>query len=172
MEWIHFPRIRTFVEKRFHGLFSKKKRSKCGGVPSFESFPRREHSSGINFPPDWAANSSRSISRHYWMTLKFSRVTARETCSRAVISLQKNLSRKISRFFVSKISPATGVTDTTKTDFLDILVRTNLLVLTWFFCKCLNRQSSAHTPLKLLVISLAQKSWVNSTIQKSMADPL
>jgi len=25
------PRIRTFVEKRFHGLFSKKK----GGVPSF-----------------------------------------------------------------------------------------------------------------------------------------
>ena len=40
VEWIHFPRIRTFVEKRFHGLFSKKKRSKSGGVPSF---PRREH---------------------------------------------------------------------------------------------------------------------------------
>jgi len=40
---IHFPRIRTFVEKRFHGLFSKKKLSKSGGVPSFESFPRREH---------------------------------------------------------------------------------------------------------------------------------
>ena len=34
------PRIRTFVEKHFHGLFSKKKRSKSGGVPSF---PRREH---------------------------------------------------------------------------------------------------------------------------------
>ena len=34
------PRIRTFIEKRFHGLFSKKKRSKSGGVPSF---PRREH---------------------------------------------------------------------------------------------------------------------------------
>ena len=34
------PRIRTFVKKRFHGLFSKKKRSKSGGVPSF---PRREH---------------------------------------------------------------------------------------------------------------------------------
>ena len=96
MEWIHFPRIRTFVEKRFHGLFSKKKRSKSGGVPSFKSFPRREHSSGSNFPPDWAANSSRSISRHYFMTSKFSRITARETCSRAVISLQKNLSRKIS----------------------------------------------------------------------------
>jgi len=32
------------------------------------------------------------------------------TCSRAVIPLQKNLSRKIARFFVSKISPATGVT--------------------------------------------------------------
>jgi len=29
-----------FVEKRFHGLFSKKKRSKSEGVPSF---PRREH---------------------------------------------------------------------------------------------------------------------------------
>ena len=40
VEWIHFPRIRTFVEKRFHGLFSKKKRSKSGGVPSF---PKREH---------------------------------------------------------------------------------------------------------------------------------
>jgi len=33
------PRIRTFVEKRFHGLFSKKKPSKSGGVPSF---PRRD----------------------------------------------------------------------------------------------------------------------------------
>ena len=40
VEWIHFPRIRTFVEKRFHGLFSKKKHSISGGVPSF---PRREH---------------------------------------------------------------------------------------------------------------------------------
>jgi len=39
VEWIHFPRIRTFVEKRFHGLFSKKKPSKSGDVPSF---PRRE----------------------------------------------------------------------------------------------------------------------------------
>jgi len=28
MEWIYFPQIRTSVEKRFHGLFSKKKRSK------------------------------------------------------------------------------------------------------------------------------------------------
>jgi len=40
VEWIHFPRIRTFVENCFHGLFSKKKRSKSGCVPSF---PRREH---------------------------------------------------------------------------------------------------------------------------------
>jgi len=30
VEWIHFPRIRAFVQKHFHGLFSKKKRSKCG----------------------------------------------------------------------------------------------------------------------------------------------
>jgi len=44
VEWIHFPRIRTFVEKRFHGLFSKKKRSKSGGVPSF---PRREHDPAV-----------------------------------------------------------------------------------------------------------------------------
>jgi len=29
------PRIRTFVEKCFHGLFSEKKGSKSGGVPSF-----------------------------------------------------------------------------------------------------------------------------------------
>ena len=48
MEWIHFPRIRTFVEKRFHGLFSKKKRSKSGGVPSF---PRREHVLAVNSLP-------------------------------------------------------------------------------------------------------------------------
>jgi len=40
VEWIQSPRIRILVEKRFHGLFSKKKRSKSGGVPSF---PRREH---------------------------------------------------------------------------------------------------------------------------------
>ena len=65
VEWIHFPRIRTFVQKRFHGLFSKKKRSKSGGVPSFESFSRREHSSGSNFPPVWATNSSLCISREY-----------------------------------------------------------------------------------------------------------
>jgi len=61
LEWIDFPRIRTFVEKRFHGLFSKKKRSK-----SFVSKKRTR--SGSNFPPEWATNSSRSISRHYWMT--------------------------------------------------------------------------------------------------------
>jgi len=32
------PRIRTFVETRFHGLFSKKKDSKSGGLPSFLSW--------------------------------------------------------------------------------------------------------------------------------------
>jgi hypothetical protein len=32
------PRIRTFVEKCFHGLFSEKKCSKSGGVPSFLSW--------------------------------------------------------------------------------------------------------------------------------------
>jgi len=36
VEWIHFPRIRTFVEKRFHGLFSKKKRSKSGVFLRFQ----------------------------------------------------------------------------------------------------------------------------------------
>jgi len=35
-EWIHFPRIRTFVEKSFHGLFSKKKRSKSGVFLRFQ----------------------------------------------------------------------------------------------------------------------------------------
>ena len=43
-----YPRIRTFVEKSFHGLFSKKKRSKSGGVPSF---PRREHVLAVNSLP-------------------------------------------------------------------------------------------------------------------------
>jgi len=36
VEWIHFPRIRTFVPKRFHGLFSKKKRSKSGVLLRFQ----------------------------------------------------------------------------------------------------------------------------------------
>jgi len=36
VEWIHFPRIRTFVQKRFHGLFSKKKRPKCGVFLCFQ----------------------------------------------------------------------------------------------------------------------------------------
>ena len=36
VEWIHFPRIRTFVQKRFHGLFSKKKRSKSGVFIRFQ----------------------------------------------------------------------------------------------------------------------------------------
>jgi len=43
-----YPRIRTFVEKRFHGLFLKKKRSKSGGVPSF---PRREHVLAVIYLP-------------------------------------------------------------------------------------------------------------------------
>ena len=43
-----YPRIGTFVEKRFHGLFSKKMRSKSGGVPSF---PRREHVLEVNSLP-------------------------------------------------------------------------------------------------------------------------
>jgi len=41
--------------------------------------------------------------------LKSSDFFARESCSRAVIPLPKNLSRKIARFLVSKIGPATGV---------------------------------------------------------------
>jgi len=36
VEWILFPRIRTFVQKRFHGLFSKKKRSKYGVFLRFQ----------------------------------------------------------------------------------------------------------------------------------------
>ena len=43
-----YARIRTFVEKRFHGLFSKKKRSKSGDVPSF---PKREHVQAVISPP-------------------------------------------------------------------------------------------------------------------------
>ena len=106
MEWIHFPRIRTFVEKRFHGLFSKKEGFEIWGY-SFVSKKRTR--SGSSFPPEWATNSSRSISRHYWMTLNRARITARESCSRAVIPSPKNHSRKIARFFVSEIGPATFV---------------------------------------------------------------
>jgi len=42
VEWMHFPRIRTFVQKRFHGLFSKKKRSKSGVFLRFQE----EHTFG------------------------------------------------------------------------------------------------------------------------------
>ena len=34
VEWILYPRIRTFVEIRFHCLFSKKKGLKSGGFVS------------------------------------------------------------------------------------------------------------------------------------------
>ena len=54
----------NICRKTFSRPLFQKEASKSEGVPSFESFPRREHSSGSNFP----ANSSRSISRHYWMT--------------------------------------------------------------------------------------------------------
>ena len=36
MEWIHSPRIRTFVQKRFHGLFFKKKRWNSGVFLRFQ----------------------------------------------------------------------------------------------------------------------------------------
>ena len=65
VEWIHFPRIRTFAQKRFHGLFSKKKRSKSGGVPSF---PRREHVLAVIPLPSGQRSALDSISRDYLIT--------------------------------------------------------------------------------------------------------
>ena len=108
MEWIHFPRIRTFVEKLFHGLFSRKKRRNLGVFLRLNRFQEENTvltviSLPIGQPTD--LDPYKDITG--W--LNFSRITAREICFRAGISLQKNLSRKICRFFVSKISPATGV---------------------------------------------------------------
>jgi len=97
VEWIHFPRIRTFVEKRFHGLFSKKKRSKSEGVPSF---PRREHVLAVISLPSGqptgldpyqditpvaglifeTKNREIFLERVFWRE-----ITAREQVSRAVI---------------------------------------------------------------------------------------
>ena len=49
--------------------------------------------------------------------LKSREFFAQESCSWAKIPLPKNLSRKIARFFVSKISPATGMRHGVEGDF-------------------------------------------------------
>jgi len=102
-----YPRIRTFVEKRFHDLFSKKKHSKSGGVPPFS---RREHVLAENSLP----SGQRSLSIHFTRLLDYLK-SSDIFCPRklfwAKIPLPKNLSRKIARFFVSKIRPATGVSN-------------------------------------------------------------
>jgi len=102
-----YPRIRTFVEKRFHGLFSKKKRSKSGGVPSF---PRREHVLAENSLP--SGQPTALIHKRLLCYLKSSDIFCPRKLFWAKIPLPKNLnfSRKIARFLVSKIRPATGVT--------------------------------------------------------------
>ena len=100
-----FPRIRTFVEKRFHGLISKKKRSKSGGVPSF---PRREHVLAVISIPSGQQTYLDPITKllHY---LESRDIFCPRKLLWAKIPLPKNLSRKIARFFVSQIRPATGV---------------------------------------------------------------
>ena len=87
------PRIRTFVEKRFHGLFSKKKRSKSGGVPSF---PRREHVLAENSPPSGQRSALNPFHEITWL-LKIERHLLPEKAvlgknSSPEKSLQKNRS--------------------------------------------------------------------------------
>jgi len=60
-----YPRIRTFVEKRFHGLFVQKEAFELWGC-SFVSKKRTRF--GRKFPPEWATNSSQSILRDYLIT--------------------------------------------------------------------------------------------------------
>ena len=98
------PRIRTFVERHFHRLFSKKKCSKSGGVPSF---PRREHVPAVISLP---SGQGSALDPYH----KKNRATffARESCSRAKFLSRKKLSRKYRSIFASKFRPATGVINT------------------------------------------------------------
>ena len=101
VEWIHFPRIRTFVEKSFHGLFSKKKRSKSGGVPSF---PRREHVPAVISLPSGQPTAFDSYHEITWL-LKIERFFCpRKLFSGSNSSPEKSLQKN------RKIGPATGVT--------------------------------------------------------------
>ena len=116
MEWIHFPRIRTFVEKRFYGLFSKKKRRNLGVFLSLNRFQEENTVLAVISLPigqPTALDPYQDITG--WLK-RFSRITAREQ-----VSLQKNLSRKISPEksldFLSRKSvlrPALHVLDTKK----------------------------------------------------------
>jgi len=99
VEWIHFPRIRTIVEKRFHGLFCKKKRAKSGGVPLFT---RREHVLAVIHIKTLLDDLKSS--KNYCPRKLFS-----GSNSSPEKSLQKNRS-----IFVSKIGPATGVKQSQK----------------------------------------------------------
>ena len=103
MEWIHFPRIRTFVEKRFHGLFSQKKRRNLGvflrlnrfqeenTVLAVISLPYQDFTGWLkNFQGFLPENITCDVLGQYFLSRKF--------------SPEKSLD-----FFVSKISPATGV---------------------------------------------------------------
>ena len=95
MEWIHFPRIRIFVEKRFHGLFSKKKRSKSGGVPSFL---RREHVLAVIFLPSGQPTALDPYHEITWL-LKIERIFCpRKLFSGSISSLEKSLQKNRSIF--------------------------------------------------------------------------
>jgi len=83
-----YPRIRSFVEKLFHGLFSKKKRAKSGGAPSF---PRREHVLAVISLPSGQPTALDLYHEIPWL-LKIERHFLPE---KAVLG-QKFLSRKIS----------------------------------------------------------------------------
>ena len=61
VEWIHFPELEHLLKNVFTTSFPKSSVRNLGC--SFVSKKRTR--SGSNFPPDWATNISRSISRHY-----------------------------------------------------------------------------------------------------------
>jgi len=49
VEWIHFPRIRTFVQKTFSRPLFQKEAFEIWGVPSFPKNVR-----AVMYPPEWA----------------------------------------------------------------------------------------------------------------------
>ena len=99
--FIH-PRIRTFVEKRFHGLFSKKKPSKCGVVPSF---PRREHVLAVIFLP---SGQRSALDPFHEIKIEPHFLPEKAVLGQKFLS-RKKLSRKYRSIFASKIRPAAGV---------------------------------------------------------------
>jgi len=116
VEWIHFPRIRTFVEKRFHGLFSKRSFRNLGVFLCLNDFQEENTVLAVISLPigqPTALDPYQQLSIHIKTLLDdlkfFKDYCPRSLFSGSNFSPEKSLQKNLSIFFVSKISPATGV---------------------------------------------------------------